>query len=857
MQPRSKLDSLAAAQNCLSSSTSELNLGKKDKGTPFSVQVKITNTCSQIGYISVINSANWISSISPAHAEMEPRSSLTFTIKGRFPLEMKPFNTTIMFKMTPGTSSLGVRIFGEAVGPKLRVSPTEIHLGEHYLKTPFYATFTVSNVGDGSVQLRVYISETAEWLEVTPTDFSLEKGKSQTVAVSGHLPTVPGLFDTTLQVHSNDVDGQIRIDGHAHSMLGECIGFPSIIDLGAGNEGKVFGTSFTIRNLCTEGITLNVLKHASWITSVKPESLTLSAYGYQEIEIAGLFPQATEVFETWLEICLPGIESRRIRVFGVVPALEVSCEKIAFQKRYSESRFFVVPPYPAEPLTLTNRSSSTLAIKLSQTGNWVEGVWPTKFDLGAGQKRDDIVIWGRIPEEKRLDPYLANLEVTYSITNSGTFTRTVDLLCRSNEAQPRFTDVPYHHWAYNYICYLANHGFVAGKTNSKYAPDEALSRAEIAVLIVRGIKGLAYMPPEPTEQIFDDVATDTWYAKWVHELYHLGFTAGCDETGKKYCPEQKVTRAEGCVFFLRMRERDVQPQEPGTSRFSDVPVTEWFAKWVHAAYTEGLIPAYESIPELRFNPNGEITRAMAAYTMVKAKKLYATKDSEANREVTKPPVGVDFDRARPDIAWYPAVSMNLASQIRPDFPDSQYWVYVPEENVYKRASDIYGKEGSNLCGQVCVSMILETIARQKYLLVPIIEATSVDPDAGTTSAQNLIDGVNKLVEQGAAPAVRCAVNWLKMEAQPFRAILIQSHPLISLVNISTGKAGKLVPRDSNGAICHWVVITGFSRCWDPEHENAPLNWIRIQNPFCNHTEYYPWSEFLLSVQNNVAEIWEE
>jgi hypothetical protein len=53
--------------------------------------------------------------------------------------------------------------------------------------------------------------------------------------------------------------------------------------------------------------------------------------------------------------------------------------------------------------------------------------------------------------------------------------------------------------------------------------------------------------------------------------------------------------------------------------FSDVTADDWARKWIEKAYNEGLIPACETSPNLRFCPDEPLTRAMAAYMMVQAK----------------------------------------------------------------------------------------------------------------------------------------------------------------------------------------------------------------------------------------------
>jgi hypothetical protein len=189
--------------------------------------------------------------------------------------------------------------------------------------------------------------------------------------------------------------------------------------------------------------------------------------------------------------------------------------------------------------------------------------------------------------------------------------------------RPTFLDVPFDHWAHDYIETLFQGGYVAGCSAEPllYCPEDTMTRAESAVFIGRGVRGAGYLPPQPTEQVFDDVPLWEWFAKWANGLWEDGYTAGCGADPLIYCPLQEHTRAEGTVFFLRMMHgADYVPPQP-VGIFADVPVDYWGAKWVEAAYGAGLIPACATEPELLFCPGDPLDRALGAYMMVRAKGL--------------------------------------------------------------------------------------------------------------------------------------------------------------------------------------------------------------------------------------------
>ncbi len=188
---------------------------------------------------------------------------------------------------------------------------------------------------------------------------------------------------------------------------------------------------------------------------------------------------------------------------------------------------------------------------------------------------------------------------------------------------PAFVDVPFDHPYHDYIEILYQEGYTAGCSADPlmYCPERIMDRAESSVFVERGIHGAEYDPPDPTVGVFVDVALDAWYADWVHGLWEDGYTAGCGTNPLSYCPDQEHTRAEGCVFYLRMMYgADYVPPAP-KGYFADVDPELWYAKWVDAAWEAGIVEPCETEPELMFCPEDGLTRAMAAYMMVKAKQL--------------------------------------------------------------------------------------------------------------------------------------------------------------------------------------------------------------------------------------------
>ncbi|HEY1252563.1 MAG TPA: S-layer homology domain-containing protein [Thermoanaerobaculia bacterium] len=109
-----------------------------------------------------------------------------------------------------------------------------------------------------------------------------------------------------------------------------------------------------------------------------------------------------------------------------------------------------------------------------------------------------------------------------------------------------FGDVPPGSFAQSWIEDLYAAGVSAGCGNGNFCPGETVNRKQMAVFLLKASRGSAYQPP-PASGIFDDVSADDPYAPWIEELFHSGITAGCGNGD--YCPEDPNTRGQMAVFL--------------------------------------------------------------------------------------------------------------------------------------------------------------------------------------------------------------------------------------------------------------------------------------------------------------------
>jgi hypothetical protein len=207
--------------------------------------------------------------------------------------------------------------------------------------------------------------------------------------------------------------------------------------------------------------------------------------------------------------------------------------------------------------------------------------------------------------------------------NYGPVVGSTIILDDNENPTPIFTDVPLTHWANGQIEILYLNGVTGGcSTNPlKYCPDTSVTRAQMAVMLLKAKNGSAYNPPNATGTVFADVPSSHWAAKWIEELYDQGITGGCSTNPLKYCPDKLVTREEMAVFILRMKYGNAYSPPAATGVFSDVPKTRWSAPWVEQLYREGITGGCATSPSLKYCPTGSVSRASIAVVLVTAFNL--------------------------------------------------------------------------------------------------------------------------------------------------------------------------------------------------------------------------------------------
>lgn len=183
---------------------------------------------------------------------------------------------------------------------------------------------------------------------------------------------------------------------------------------------------------------------------------------------------------------------------------------------------------------------------------------------------------------------------------------------------PQFEDIPPDHWASIWIERLYQYGITRGCNTSPllYCPEAALTRAQMAIFILRSKHTSGYAPPTATGAVFSDVLVDTFGAAWIEQFAFEGITSGCDAS--LYCPDANVTRAQVAIFLLRAKYSSSYVPPVAIGIFHDVPVGSFAADWIEQLAAEGITSGCGGG---NYCPNANMTRAEMAGLLVRTFNL--------------------------------------------------------------------------------------------------------------------------------------------------------------------------------------------------------------------------------------------
>ena len=112
-----------------------------------------------------------------------------------------------------------------------------------------------------------------------------------------------------------------------------------------------------------------------------------------------------------------------------------------------------------------------------------------------------------------------------------------------------FLDVAATSFGAAYIEQFFRDGITNGCANNRYCPGRSVTRAEMAIFILKAVNGPTYTPPSATGQVFTDVRATDFGAAYIEQFSREGITGGCGPD--IFCPNGVVTRAQMAVFLVK------------------------------------------------------------------------------------------------------------------------------------------------------------------------------------------------------------------------------------------------------------------------------------------------------------------
>ena len=180
-----------------------------------------------------------------------------------------------------------------------------------------------------------------------------------------------------------------------------------------------------------------------------------------------------------------------------------------------------------------------------------------------------------------------------------------------------FPDVPTDNLFYKSIETLFHNGVTGGCFGGGYCPADPVTRAQMAVFLLKSKLGATHVPPPCTGGVFTDVpCTGSPFDPWIEELAALGVTSGCGSG--LYCPGNTVTREQMAVLLLKKLEGSSYTPPVCTGVFDDVPCTPGTGSsdWIEELSRRGITGGCSATPAL-YCPTSPSNRGQMAAFLTK------------------------------------------------------------------------------------------------------------------------------------------------------------------------------------------------------------------------------------------------
>lgn len=420
-------------------------------------------------------------------------------------------------------------------------------LGRH----PFYVSFTTSESGSGTGAHQADASPFGFHASFPSQTHQVEIHHFDKVLATFQVPEVGPKVEITSPVNKAHVTAPLDMAWKAMAPAGTRL----FTDVSASNDG---GKTFTPAAVLVEGESVTIL------SANLPSGTVLL-----RVQVSDGFNVAEDTVEVWVE------------------------------------------PRPLEPAIIQPEPGAVLQANVPVTlsgsvivpgGGWMKPsdiTWSSDLDgeLGTGDFVTVRLSKGthRLTLKATKDGYAPGIAtITVTVRDS--------LWCGTV-----FPDVPAHLHGCPAIEKLAARKIISGYPDGTFKPDQTVTRAEFAKLLVLAMGKL----PDPEARIPFTDAQGHWAAQQGYLQVALAMRAINGYPDGTFRPNDPITRAE--VIKITAAAAGLTPRVPAP--YADVEETAWFGGWVGAAYAYNLIgpsATTELWPYAPLAADQPVTRAEAA-----------------------------------------------------------------------------------------------------------------------------------------------------------------------------------------------------------------------------------------------------
>lgn len=146
-----------------------------------------------------------------------------------------------------------------------------------------------------------------------------------------------------------------------------------------------------------------------------------------------------------------------------------------------------------------------------------------------------------------------------------------------NVKNPEFKDVSQSQWNYGAIAALANAGVINGYGDGRFGPNDSITRAQMASILVKAFDLPSYRYSS-SENPFTDTKMLGSHQSNINILYKMGITSGTSPT--TFSPNAPISRAQAAVLMTKTEKGKASIK---TLKASDY---EWDSFYTYSSYYE-------------------------------------------------------------------------------------------------------------------------------------------------------------------------------------------------------------------------------------------------------------------------------